>query len=361
MRQVHQALLVCVAGCVAGLAAGCGGGKETHNVTISYVLEPTQKLPEDIKTIAVLDAGTQMDGSEDSDRARKWSTIAADMMEQMIQDSAAKYKTGLTVAKRRDTAKVLAEKDLKAAGLVDAGTAAKAGQLLGVQGLITSKLNIRVEVKKGKKSTVDITSLAAAGGYHWGAGGGTAAAREADEVSRNMTVQCSFTLMDAGTSQAIVQYSPRAFQKHDKASPGPVFGSSHSEASLDSVDAMIGELVERGVREFVSTFVPCEAEYKYYLQSGKSKASAMGVRLLRADDHDGALEQFKAALAENPEDHRSAFCAGVTCELKKDWESALKYYRQAAAMPNVDEKEMAMYVAAKQRVAEQKDRIRKGS
>jgi len=85
------------------------------------------------------------------------------------------------------------------------------------------------------------------------------------------------------------------------------------------------------------------------------------VRLLRADDHDGALEQFKAALAENPEDHRSAFCAGVTCELKKDWESALKYYRQAAAMPNVDEKEMAMYVAANQRVAEQKDRIRKGS
>lgn len=359
MRLSFHALSIVVVVSLATLAGGCGGGKETHNVTISYVLEPTQKLPEGLKSIAILDAGTQMEGTEDDARAKKWATISADMMEQMIQDSASKFGTGLTIAKRRDTTKVLAEKDLKAAGLTDASGAAKAGQLLGVQGLITSKLNIRVEVKQGKKSTVDITSIAAAAGHGWGAGGGTAQAREADEISRNMTVQCSFTLMDSATSQAIVQYSPKVFQKHDKASPGAVFGSSKSEASLDSVDEMIGELVAEGTREFVSTFVPCQVEYKYFLQSGDSKTSATGVRMLRADAYDGALEQFKAALAENPEDHRSAFCAGVTCELQRNWEGALKYYRQASAMPKVEKKEMDMYLAAKQRVAEQKDRIQK--
>ncbi len=358
MRRLTS--FVWVAGVLAAVVfvSGCGG-KETFNASITYVLEPTVKLPEGLTNIAILDASAQFDGTEDADRAKKWSKFSADLMEDMVQKSVTKFGTGLTLAKREDTARVLAEKDLKAAGLVDQGTAARAGQLLNVQGLITSKLNIRVEVKQGKKTTVDITSLYGGGWSHGGWGGGTAAAREADEIARNMTVQCSFALLDAATSQAIVQYSPEPFQKFDHEAPGPVFGSSKSEASLDSVDAIIGELVKQGTREFVSMFVPCETTYKYFLQSGSAKASAMGVRLLRADDFDGALQQFKAALAEEPNDHRSAFCAGVTSELKGDWEGALKYYRQASAMPDVDKKEMEMYLAAKTRVAAHKDRIRK--
>jgi hypothetical protein len=353
-------LILAVGICGAiGLLSGCGAPKETCDVGISYVLEPTKKLPEGLNSIAILDASAQFDGTEDSDRAKKWSKFAADLMEDMIQTSATKYNTGLAIAKREDTAKVLAEKDLKAAGLVDAGTASKAGQLLNVQALITSKLNIRVEVKHGKKTTVDPNSFYGGGWRYGGWGGGSAGAREADEIARNMTVQCSFSMIDAATSQAYVQYAPEPFQKFDHKAPGAVFGSSHSEASLDSVDAVIGELVKQGVREFVSMFVPCEVSYQYNLRSGNTKASAMGIRMLRGDDVDGALEQFKAALAQNPEDHRSAFGAGVTSELKGDWESALKYYRQASMMPKVDQKEMRMYLAAKTRVAAQKDRIRK--
>jgi hypothetical protein len=358
MRLSMNLVLIGMLGALVVMTAGCGS-KETYNCTISYVLEPTSKLPEGLKNIAILDASAQIDGTEDADRAKKWSKFSADLMEDMIQKASTKFGAGLTLAKREDTARVLAEKDMKAAGLVDAGTAAKAGQLLNVQALITSKLNIRVEVKQGKKSTVDITSVAAAAGYGWGGGGGTAAAREADEIARNMTVQCSFALLDAATSQALVQYAPEPFQKFDHEAPGPVFGSSKSEASLDSVDAAIGELVKQGTREFVSMFVPCEVTYKYFLQSGKAKASATGIRLLRADDYDTALQQFKAALAEVPDDHRSAFCAGVTCELKGDWDGALKYYKLAVQMPDVPKEEMDKYLAAKKRVSEHKDRIRK--
>jgi hypothetical protein len=50
---------------------------------------------------------------------------------------------------------------------------------------------------------------------------------------------------------------------------------------------------------------------------------------------------------------------GVTCELKGDWDEALKYYRLALGMPGIDDKEMATYEAAKARLTQHKDRIRR--
>ncbi len=358
MRHAQFMAIVGLIG-VAALGTGCAK-TETFNASISYVLEPTQQLPEGLKTLAILDAGveTKAGDTEDKDRSVKWATIAADMMEKMIQDSASKFNSGLVVAKRRDTTKIMAEKDMKMAGLVEGGQAAQAAKMLDVQAIIASKLNIRVEVKEGKKRTVSAASVAAWAGYHWGGGSGSVDTEESSTISRNMTVQCSFSLMDATTGEAIFQYSPKPFRKYDSQAPGPVFGSSKTEADLDSVDAMIGELVEQGTREFVSMFVPCEVDYTYELTSGASEESARGIRSLRMDDHENAMQFFKAALAKDPEDHRTAFAMGVTCEMMKDWDGALKHYRQAAGMPGLGEQEQAMYLAAKNRVAEHKDRIR---
>lgn len=343
---------------VAVLTAGCGAKRESFDVTIAYVLEPTEQLPEGLTTVAVLDAGTKIDGSEDDDRSKKWSKIAADEMETLITEAAKKHGSPLTIAKRRETTKIMAEQDMKAAGLVDAGTAAQTGKLLDVQALITSELNIRVEVKEGKKSTFDITHIAAAAGRGFGAGSGSMGAREADEISRAMMLQCKFAMVDAATSDAYFDYTS-SFRKHDHKSPGAMFGRSASEASLDSVDMAIGDLVMQGVREFVSTFVPCEVAYAYHLESSKNEASAAGVAALRADDYETAMTHFEAAMAEDPEDHRSAFCMGVISELTGDWDAALKQYRRVCGMRGVDEDQMAMYINAKNRVDAHKDRIRK--
>ncbi|MHC4675065.1 MAG: hypothetical protein ACYTF1_21025 [Planctomycetota bacterium] len=337
---------------------GCGAKRERFNTTISYVLEPTEELPEGLTTVAILDAGSEMDGSEDDDRAKKWATIAADMMEQMILDSASKFGSGLSVAKRRDTTKVLAEQDMKAAGLVDAGTAAKTAKMLDVQALIASKLNVVVEVKKSKKTTFDLTHIAAAAGRHWGAD--SFGAREADAITRNMTVQCKFSMLDAATGDAYFEYAPKPFRKHDKKKPSPVFGRSAGEADLDAVDKYIGELVQQGVREFVSMFVPCEVDYTYNLESSHNESSASGVAAMRADDYETAMQHFQTAIAEDPEDHESVFCMGVTSELVGDRDAALKYYRRVCGIRGIDKDEtMPKYLAAKNRVAAHKDRIRK--
>lgn len=351
-----------MSGLAVALMAGCSStDKESFNATVSYVLEPTQDIPDGLQRVAILDAGveTKAGDGEDKDRSVKWAKISADLMESMIKDAESKFGSDLAVVKRRDTEKVLAEKDMAMAGLVQGGAAVQTAQLLDVQGLITSQLNIRVEVKKSKKSTFDITSISGHGGHGWGGGSASGRSREADAIARNVTVQCKYSLIDAATGEAVFEYAPKPFRKHDSKKPSPIFGRSSGEADLDPVDMYIGELVEKGTREFVSMFVPCEATYAYELESSRNEYSAKGVRQMRMDDYEAAMESFKLALAEEPEDHQTAFAMGVCSELMGDWDAALKYYRMAVGMPDLDDEELDMYSAAKDRVADHKDRIRK--
>ncbi|NLX12980.1 MAG: tetratricopeptide repeat protein [Phycisphaerales bacterium] len=353
---------------VTGLLVGAGlmlavvgcGSTEKYDVTISYVLEPTQSLPQGLTTVAVIDSEVKTDGTEDTDRIQKWSKISADMIEQMIDEAAKKHGSPLTVAKRRETSKIMAEKDMVAAGLVSGNQAQAAAQLLNVQALITSDLNIRTEVKASKKTSYQMSHLYGYGGWRRGGGGGGTTSEELDAIARNITLQPKYAMVDL-SGQAILDYAPKPFRKLDSKKPSGFYGRSSGEADLDPVDHYIGELVEQGTREFVSMFVPCEVEYSYELRSSRNEDSASGILALRADDYDSAKQFFRSALANDPKDHRSAFCLGVTSELTGDWDAALKYYRQAAAMPGLDDDEVRMYVAAKDRVTEHKDRIRKSN
>lgn len=352
----HRTAVLVSAGLLLG-ALGCGGGgakRESFNVTVSYVLEPTQKLPDGLRTVAVLDSGTEIQGGAEEEREKKWAEIAADGIEQLLQDSATDLGSALTIAKRRDTRKVLAEKDMKAAGLVEGNAAVEAGKLLDVQALITSKLNIQIDTRKSKRKTLGMSNIASMA-LGRGSGGSP---QEVEGVSRNLIVQCRFGMVDAATGQAIFDYE-NSYRKLDEKEPGPFFGRSAGEGDLDSVDLYIGELVNSGIREFVSSFVPTKVSYTYVVESAKSEESAAGVAAMRSDDLDSAKAHLEAAIAENPEDSRSTFALGIVSELKGDWDAALKYYQQACGMRGVDKELMDMYVSAKNRVAKHKDRIRK--
>jgi tetratricopeptide (TPR) repeat protein len=67
--------------------------------------------------------------------------------------------------------------------------------------------------------------------------------------------------------------------------------------------------------------------------------------MIRGEDWEGALQAFKAALAEDSQDDRAAFGAGVVCEKLGNYEEALKYYRNACVIE--DELE---YAEARDRV-----------
>lgn len=425
MRMLRCYLISLVVILLVGHFVPCSA-KEKYTVRLSYPVGPKNPLPEGLKAVAVIDSGVLTEGDREGDREKKWSTIAADMIEAMVQNSAMQFGTGIGVAKRRETRAVLAEQDLKLAGLVDGPTAMRAGKLLAVQALIVSRIHVRIDIQRGTKSTIDWLGMMGqvasqmqesrtreqrpSPGYGqppprpqpqplprdnhrkpvvvrrpWDArnpnyrrdpanvydkryqdnyykqkstsvsGGLELKTRDVEEISRALTIQCSFAMIDAATGEAIVQYSPPPFQKHDKKTPHFLFGSNMDEADLDPVDMFIGELVEKATQEFVGMIVPVQVEYTYDIES-KGKESDAGVRLLRADDYAGAVRMFEASLARKNE-HQNVFNLGLTAELMGDRTRALQCYRQASAAERVDKEELAIYLAAKQRLADHIERI----
>jgi len=403
-RNVVVAIVAIVIGygwCVAS---------EKQEVTVSYVVAPQGPLPQGLKAVAVIDAGVKTRGEVNDRREEKWSRIAADMIEAMLLRGSRLTKSPLAIADRRHTSEILREQDLRLAGLVDAQTAARVGKLLEVQGLIASDLSINIDVQRSTKATIDWGGIL--GGVAQGLSRDLARShepryqpsprvardprvvrqqryyfvrpgappgppvvvpvrpvpeprpvpppvlgtREVEEVSRHLTVQCSFSLIDASTGQAVLRYAPPAFQKTDKASPDFLFGQFMEAKDLDPVDHFIGELVERAAREFVGLLVPTPVECTYQLVGRHGEGEA-AVRAIRADDFEQALGHFQAAYRDNPKEYETVFAMGVTCELMGRWEQALEYYRQAASMHGVDNEELATYLAAKKRLADHTGRI----
>ncbi len=436
-RQV-LALLAVMAMCWPASA------KEVQSVTVSYVVGPAQPLPAGLKAVAVIDSGVATKGVQQDEREQKWSVMAADMIEAMLQAGTGMGASQISVAKRDQTQAVLAEHDLALAGLVEGTDATRAAKLLAVQGLITSRITINIEEQRGRKSTVDWMQImgGVAGDMLGGrnepppppgrvgvvparpvrpgtvtprgapparteirrlpdgrqvrvtrqpagtpggrvvpqyrrapstayvtrptphptprSGGGfgsvTMATKEVEEIRRHLTIQCSFSMIDAVTGQALLQYSPPPIQKTDQRSPDFLFGSLVKEGELDPVDHFIGELVEQATREFVSMIVPVQIQQTYEIV-GRHSAGEAAVRALRADDYETAMRQFEANLAKEPDEHENVFAMGVVCELIGQPDRALEQYRRALSMEDVDEEELAVYQQAKQRLSAHLGRI----
>jgi hypothetical protein len=383
-------------------------------------------LPEGLRAVAVINAGVSTQGLKQDEREAKWSIMAADMIEAMLQAGSGMSATPIAVAKRSETQAVLREHDLALAGMVAGDQAAQAGRLLAVQGLITSRITINIDEQRGSKSTIDWMSIMGGAmreavqgrgeppppppgrgpvvvqrrptaevrrtpdgrpyvvqrqgppalvyrrnpaqiydprmqrAYRQErsvAGGGvTFQTKQVEEISRHLTVQCSFTLLDAATGQALVQFSPPPIQKHDRKSPDFFFGGVMGEKDLDPVDHFIGELVEQATREFVSMIVPVQVSTTYELV-GKHSAAEDALRALRGDDFAGAMAGFEKELRKYPDEHESMFAMGAVSELTGRFEQALQYYRRALAGKGLDEDELALYTTAKERLSQHLGRI----
>lgn len=428
VRMHKSCLCLTVAGVLGVVCAAWA--KESQPVTVSYVVAPPRALPEGLHAVAVINSGVASQGLRQDEREARWSVMAADMIEAMLQAGGAMSDSPLAVAKRSETQAVLREHDLALAGMVAGAQATTAGKLLAVQGLITSRITISIDEQRGTKSTIDWMSIMGGavketfGNGHEAvpvapapreravvrprtqrqvvrgpdgrryvverqssprvvspryrgsaervyaprvravpqrertvAGGGLALhTREVEEISRHLTVQCSFTLIDVGTGRAMLQYSPPPARKQDRKSPDFLFGGLFGEGDLDPVDHFIGELVEQSTREFVSMLVPVEMSYTYEVTANEDAAEE-GLRALRAGDDAAAMRHFQRELEEEGAEHETLFALGVTCELLGEPRQALQFYARALAAEDVDEEELAMYTAARDRLAGHIDRI----
>jgi hypothetical protein len=332
-----------------GLLAGCnGGGREGAHVSFTYVVEKEKGLPPGMNTIAITPA--KVGPTTDP----KWSEMCVTVVQSLINDSRGKLGTPVTVTERRDAKAVFDEGDLKAAGMATG----KGGntQLVGAEGLLLSNINVKEETHTGKQRTISGLDIAAFGGHHYGGGAGGVQTSEVETVTRNLTVQTEFKLVDAATGKVWEYYSPHTFQATDRTKASPLFGSSQTEAALTPKDRIIGALVEQGAREFVSMLMPCRVQVDAEVQASNNASCAEGVRQLRAENFREAVSAFQSALNENPNDHRAAYGAGIASEALGNGEQALNFYKQACAAQNDPE-----YMEARDRMKAYAGRIRKGS
>jgi hypothetical protein len=325
--------------------SGCAS-KETATVSFSYVVEKEKGLPPGMKTIAIMPAKV----GETTDP--KWQELSTTVLASLINESRSKFGTEVTVTERRDAKAVFDEGDMKAAGMATG----KGGdtKLIGAEGLLLSNINVKVEKHIGKQRTLSGLDIAGFGGHRSGGGRVNAETEEVETVTRNMTVQTEFKLIDSANGRVWEHFSPKTYSATDRTKASPIFGSSKTEAELTPQDQIIGSLVERGAREFVSQLMPCRIDVETEVESSGNKNCVEGVKLLRAEAYREAISAFQAAIAEDSNDHRAAYGAGVACEATGQFEAGLKYYNKACAGEN-----NRTYADARDRMKTYGSRIRK--
>lgn len=334
--------------CVVMASVGCAS-TERATVAIEYAVNPSKGLPPGMNTVAILDAQV----NEVTDR--KWSELASNYIQELIQESNDRFGTNLAVADRKHTGSVMQESDMAAAGLTASNNPGKVAQVLGVQGLIMCEINVKVEKHKGKGTTISGLDVFGGGGHGWGYGGGGVDTREVEKVSRHITVQTDFKLVDSATSKNWITHSPKPYHQTDKTKISPFFGSAQTEESMTPRDEIIGAAVENGARQFVAKMIPCVVRYEVQVSSSGQENCIKGVAMLRGDMPEEALGQFKTAMVESPDDHRAVFAAGVACEQLGRYDEALKYYKKACMLKNEGD-----YLQAKKRMSENIGLIRTG-
>jgi tetratricopeptide (TPR) repeat protein len=288
-------------------------------VRFSYVVEPERSLPEGMNTLVIEPANL----SETTDP--KWSQMCANLLSALVNESRLEFGTDVAVSDRRDTQATFEEHDLEAAGM-STGSGAT-GRLLGAQGRILGHIDVKVEKHIGKQRTLAGLDLSGFGGHGWGGGRTKIETREVDTVTRNLTVQANFKLVD--TNNRVWDQTSSSHRSTDQTKASPFFGSSQTEAALTPQDRVIGTLVERGAREFISRLMPCRIEVEAEVVSSRNKDCLGGVRMLRAEAYGDAVALFNAALKAGSNDHRAAYGAGVACEAAGRYDEALSFYRRA--------------------------------
>ncbi len=317
------------------LLTGCA--TERAMIRFGYVVEPDRGLPPGMKTIAVLPA--RVGPATDP----KWSEISANLLQSLVNESHQQFGTDVSVSDRRDVQATFDEADLTAAGLTTAETG-RGGRLLANQGVILSNISVKVEKHVGKQRTISGFDLAEI--VHHGLRGRQARleTEEVETVTRNLTVQTDFKLIDTANNRVWEQYS-NTFSTLDRTKASPLFGASQTEAALAPRDQLIQTFVEQGARAFLSRLMRCRIEVVAEVSSSLNKHCVRGVKLLRADAYADALRAFQTALDANWGDHRAAFGAGLACEALGRYEKALRFYNRALA-----ERDRLAYASARDRV-----------
>lgn len=336
-----QAVLVGLLGVAVGLMGGCGKGAE---IELSYVKPPKSNIPTEIKRLAVAefvctessDGGW---GSLDPRLAAKlakgnssdsgWGSVAADKLGDMLDCCNREFKR-YELVDRGNLAKIIGEQDIRVATNADAG---KVGKIADVHAVIYGKIVVKHSDEMAQKMQFHLLSFSFVPKYY---------------TKRYVYVSVNLTMTDVNTSMALLTRTPWREFDSDKDNEGLKSVLGFSSDTPEPVAQTVNKMLDFCIQEFVQQISPYRLRVQDCLEIGKGKLVERGNALASHREYAEALDCFRKALAETPDDDGAAFNAGLMCEATGDMSKADEYYTNAFDLKITDK-----YVNARKRAREE--------
>lgn len=298
--------------------AGCG---EEAPIELSYVRPATYPIPEKIKRVAVAEFKSTTPDPV-------WGGIASDKLASEL-DKVNREFNRYQLVDRRNLAKVMHEKDLQ---IMNSDTAVQAGKLADVQAMLYGTVAVKVTDERASRMVLDPFSQSMKEKYY---------------TKRNCYVSVNITMTDVDTAATLHTFTLSKTFDSDKDAKGSALGkvmgfnSDNPPAASDTVN----QLLDVVVADFIQQISPHRQVISERLESGKGPAVDKGNKLAKEKEYADALDQYRKAIKEHPDDDGAFFNAGLMCEALGDFDGAGDYYSKAVQMGDKEK-----YIKARKRV-----------
>ena len=298
---------------LAGLVGGCG--QEDGQISIRYDRPAKYHIPKTVRKIAIVQFGAKK-GTE-----KKWGEIATDKLTSAMDEYNKKFHRYILVDRKRVSA-LMDERDFQMS-IADTDQAVKLGRIANVDAMIYGSVYVAENIEVHKSSiptpygTIPVTTRR----YQ-----STAAINfTMDDVHSTKTI-CSVTVM-------------RKYDSKDKAD------QKKYKKYKNNMSAITTMMIQECVDEFIAKVSPHQIVVTVRLEKGKSKLTSQGNRFAREHEYADALDVYKGALRERPDDYGALFNMGLCYEALGKMDEAYQCYSKAVRL-----RPKAKFIRARRRV-----------
>jgi len=227
---------------------------------------------------------------------------------------------------------ILEEHKLAMSGVVDANSARQVGQLLGVDGLIFGEV-VSFKVEPDQVGTEKVEKKVGTGKYRIVTRNKKKVREEIKKTVlvdqhyriRRGTVAVTFRVVNIETGELIASKAKSKSYDSGKLVEG--------RGRLKPQDAILHDLMSDITKEFSRQIAPYTVLEKLALESGKGSIK-VGVQYARNGLWDEAIDVFKSAVKEQPQNSNAHYNLGIAYQVVGDFDSAEKEFNKAIALKN---------------------------
>lgn len=298
---------------LAMLVGGCGG--EGGQISLRYDRPAKYNIPKSVRKIAIVQFGAKK-GTE-----KKWGEIATDKLTSAMDEYNKKFHRYILVDRKRVSA-IMDERDFQMS-VADTDQAVKLGKIANVDAMVYGSVYVAENVEVHKSSiptpygSIPVTTRR----YQ-----STAAINfTMDDIHSTKTI-CSVTVM-------------RKYDSKDKAD------EKKYKKYKNNMSAITTMMIQECVDEFVSKVSPHQVVVTVRLEKGKSKLTAQGNRFAKEREYADALDVYRGAINDKPDDYGAMFNMGLCYEALGQMDQAYASYSKAVRL-----KPKTKFIRARRRV-----------